>query len=225
MNRVLKFLFVLIAKFVVFVILGLRIKHKGLLPSNGPAILVANHNSHLDTLAIMSIFPLSMAHNLRPLANERYFLQRNSCLAWFSRYVLDIIPVRCDSNQKDSPKENSSKDICTKHRTFFKDCAAALAQNQILILYPEGSRGEPESLKEFRCGIAHLAKRHPNVPIIPIFIYGLGKALPKGKCLLVPFLCFMSIGQALYWDGNKQTFLHKLRERMQTLSAEQMLAI
>ncbi|MDJ0697518.1 lysophospholipid acyltransferase family protein [Mastigocoleus sp. MO_188.B34] len=224
MNRVLKFLFVLIAKFLIFIILGLRIKHKELLPSNGPAILVANHNSHLDTFAIMSLFPLSMAHNLRPLANEQYFLQKNSCLAWFSQHVLDIIPVRCNSNQEDSPKENSPKDICTKHRTFFKDCAAALAQNQILILYPEGSRGEPESLKEFRCGIAHLAKRHPNVPIIPIFIYGLGKALPKGKCLLVPFLCFMSIGQTLYWGGDKQTFLHKLREQMQTLSAEQMLA-
>lgn len=224
MNRILKFLFVLIAKFVIFVILGLRVRYKKLLPATGPAILVANHNSHLDTLAIMSLFPLSTAHNLRPLANEQYFLQKNSCLAWFSRHILDIIPVRCDSSQENSPTENSPKDICSQHRAFFKDCAAALAQNQILILYPEGSRGEPESLKEFRCGIAHLAKRHPNVPIIPIFIYGLGKALPKGKCLLVPFLCFMSIGQTLYWSGDKKTFLHKLRERMQTLSAEKMLA-
>ena len=217
MNQVFKFLFLLITRVVVLLLIGLRIQHKERLPSSGPAILVANHNSHLDTLVLMSLFPLRMVHRLRPLANEHYFLQQNRCLAWFSRDVLDIIPVSCESKERDF-----RQDACT-HRNFLKNCAAALAQNQILILYPEGSRGEPECLTEFRGGVAHLAKRHPEVPIIPIFLYGLGKALPKGEMLLVPFLCFIYIGKPLYWIGQKKTFLNRLTERMRALSTEKII--
>ena len=54
MNRVLKILFFLFVRVGVWLILGLRIQHKERLPPAGPAILVANHNSHLDTLVLMS---------------------------------------------------------------------------------------------------------------------------------------------------------------------------
>lgn len=214
MNRLLKVLFLWFAKVAIWIIIGLRIHHKERLPRSGPAILVANHNSHLDTLVLMSLFPLSMAHRLRPLASERYFLQQNRWLAWFSQQVLDIIPVSAESEEKDS-----LPDRCT-HRIFLQNCADALAQNQILILYPEGSRGKPECLSEFKTGIAHLAKRHPEVPIFPIFLHGLGKALPKGEILLVPFLCWLYIGEPLYWSGQKQAFLQELSDRMQALSSE-----
>jgi 1-acyl-sn-glycerol-3-phosphate acyltransferase len=70
MNPWLKTGFVFLAKVVSFLILGLCIFHQERLPLKGPAILVANHNSHLDTFALMSLFPLSMATQLRPVANE-----------------------------------------------------------------------------------------------------------------------------------------------------------
>jgi 1-acyl-sn-glycerol-3-phosphate acyltransferase len=209
MKRVLKVIFFAIAKIGVFLLLGLRIQHWDRLPSQGPAILVANHNSHLDTFILISLFPLAIVHQLRPLASKQYFLDRSRWLAWFSRQVLDIIPVDL------SPDKDSSA-----HRNFMSDCDAAISQNQILILFPEGSRGEPESLSEFRSGIAHLAKRHPQVPIFPIFLHGLGKALPKGEFLLVPFLCWIYIGSAMYWTGKKQDFLDRLTETMQALAAE-----
>jgi 1-acyl-sn-glycerol-3-phosphate acyltransferase len=214
MSRFLSILFQLVARVVVSIVIGLRIEHKERLPTSGPAILVANHNSHLDTIVLMSLFPLSMVHRLRPVANEQYFLQRNPLLAWFSEHILQIIPVSCESKTGDA-----SADSCA-HRTFFKKCASAIAQNQILILYPEGTRGEPECLSEFKSGVAHLAKQHPEVPIIPVFLHGLGKALPKGEILPVPFLCWVFIGESIYWNGNKQSFLNQLTERMCTLSAE-----
>ncbi|MBD0337365.1 MAG: 1-acyl-sn-glycerol-3-phosphate acyltransferase [Cyanobacteria bacterium Co-bin13] len=214
MSRALKVIFLLIAKAVVRILLGLHIQHRERLPRSGPAILVANHNSHLDTFVIMSLFPLSMAHRLRPVANEQYFLKQNRWLAWFSRHVLDIIPVTCQPTASPHPANCG-------YRTFLKSCATALAQNQILILYPEGSRGKPEHLGEFNSGIAHLAKQHPNVPIVPIFLQGLGKALPKGASLLVPFLCWAYVGKPLYWSGQKQTFLEQLTAQVQALSVEQ----
>lgn len=217
MNRVLKVGFLLITRLMVLLLIGLCIHHKDRLPTTGPAIIVANHNSHLDTLVLMSLFPLSIAHHLRPVANEHYFLQQNRWLAWFSRQVLDIIPVACETREGDRQEDSFT------HRTFLQTCAEALAHNQILILYPEGTRGQPEQLSQFRSGIAHLARRHPDVPIIPIFLQGLGKALPKGESLLVPFLCGIHIGEPVYWQGQKQAFLNQLSDRIRALSTEQLL--
>jgi hypothetical protein len=69
MSRFLSILFQMVARVVVSIVIGLRIEHKERLPTSGPAILVANHNSHLDTIVLMSLFPLSMVHRLRPVAN------------------------------------------------------------------------------------------------------------------------------------------------------------
>jgi 1-acyl-sn-glycerol-3-phosphate acyltransferase len=212
MKQIISVIFYLTTKIIVLVLLGLRIQHRERLPTSGPAILVANHNSHLDTLVLMSLFPLSKVQHLRPVANEEYFLKQNSYLAWFARHILHIIPV--------STEAGSCRDNSCNHRNFFKNCADAIAQNQILILYPEGTRGTPESLGEFKSGIAHLAKQHPHVPIVPIFLDGLGKALPKGDFLIVPLLCSIYIGEAMYWNGQKQIFLQQLTERIQALSVE-----
>jgi 1-acyl-sn-glycerol-3-phosphate acyltransferase len=217
MNRSLKLLFFLVIRVFVLMLIGLNIQHRQRLPTSGPAILVANHNSHLDTLVLMSLFPLAKLHLLRPVADEDYFLKKNRYLAWFSQQVLNIIPVCRGTKGGDSLKEG-----CT-HRQFLSRCTSALTENNILILYPEGTRGEPESLTEFNSGIAHLSKHHPDVPIIPIFLHGLGKALPKGEFLLVPFFCRVVIGVPLYWTGKKQTFLQDLMEQMRSLAMSENL--
>jgi len=204
-----------VIRLLIKVLIGLRVHHRQQLPQSGPAIVVANHNSHLDTLVLFSLFPLATAVHLRPIANQQYFLQQNRWLAWVSRHVFNIIPV-ATSSLSCQPENHH-------YRYFFQSCAEALAQNQILILYPEGTRGEPNHLGEFKMGIAHLAKRHPTVPIVPIFLQGLGKALPKGEMLLVPFLCGVCIGEPLYWKGHKQAFLQQLLEQMQQLSTQVQL--
>jgi 1-acyl-sn-glycerol-3-phosphate acyltransferase len=212
MKGIWKRLVVLLAKAIAWGILGLRVQHRTRLPIAGPAILVANHNSHLDALVLMALYPMSMAHHLRPVANEQYFLRQNRYLAWFARQVLDIIPVTCSGASPDTNNGN--------YRTFLHQCDVALARRQILILFPEGSRGEPEHLSPFHSGIAHLAKRHPEVPVVPIFLQGLGKALPKGDLLLVPFVCSAAIGLPLFWQGNKPAFLRDLLAAIQGLSGE-----
>ncbi|MFN5763524.1 MAG: 1-acyl-sn-glycerol-3-phosphate acyltransferase, partial [Pseudanabaena sp.] len=49
MKQIISVIFFLTTKIIVLVLLGLRIQHRERLPTTGPAILVANHNSHLDT--------------------------------------------------------------------------------------------------------------------------------------------------------------------------------
>lgn len=63
----------------------------------------------------------------------------------------------------------------------------ALDKNHIVILFPEGSHGEPEKVARLKSGIYYLLKERPDVPVYPVFMHGLGKSLPKGERTFVPF--------------------------------------
>ena len=84
---------------------------------------------------------------------------------------------------------------------LFETCETALNHNEILIIFPEGSRGNPEKLGTLKKGIYHLLKDKPTVPVVPIVMYGLGRALPRGEALFVPFNCDVAIGEAFYSQG------------------------
>ena len=54
-----------------------------------------------------------------------------------------------------------------------------------IIIFPEGTRGEPDIMKRFRKGPARLAIG-VNKPILPAVIIGSGKSWPKGKIFFRP---------------------------------------
>jgi 1-acyl-sn-glycerol-3-phosphate acyltransferase len=97
---------------------------------------------------------------------------------------------------------------------------AALNAGDILILFPEGSRGEPEKRGALKSGIAHLMEHAPGVPVVPIYLHGLGKALPKGEWLPVPFFADGFIGEAFTWQGARAPTMQALEERFKALEAE-----
>lgn len=206
MARTLRYAFFLfLVRPVVLIGLGLNVRHRERLPRRGPAIVVANHNSHLDTAVLITIFSWRSLRWLRPVAASDYFLS-NKWLAWFALKVMGIIPI--------------SRKLRASGGDPLAGCEEALARNETLILFPEGTRGEPEALTELRTGVAHLAKRHPEVPIVPVFLHGLGKALPKGAWLPVPFFCDVFVGEALTWNGDRAAFMAALNSSMAGLAAE-----
>jgi 1-acyl-sn-glycerol-3-phosphate acyltransferase len=128
-------------------------------------------------MVLMSLLP-----RVRPVAAMDYFF-RNRLLAWFATRIIGILPIK---RQRTTPDED-----------LLAPVAQSLARGDILIFFPEGSRGEPERLTEFKSGLARLAERFPQVPVIPVFTHGLGKALPKGDWVLVPFFVDVFVGEPL----------------------------
>lgn len=154
-----------------------------------PFIMIANHNSHLDAFTLMNLFSLKDFHYVKPVAAADYFM-KNPVLAWFSTTILNIIPI---------PRSN-----ITKENNPITAMTQALEAGHSLIIFPEGSRGEPEVMQEFKSGVAHLIKKHPDTPVIPVFLKGMGRALPKGEMVIVPFFCDVIIGTPkLYAKADK----------------------
>tara|TARA_B100000902_G_C27101353_1_gene808956 strand:+ start:387 stop:920 length:534 start_codon:yes stop_codon:yes gene_type:complete len=54
-----------------------------------------------------------------------------------------------------------------------------------LIIFPEGSRGKPNVMKNFRKGAARFSLAL-NKPIVPLYIHGSSKSWPKGKIFMRP---------------------------------------
>jgi 1-acyl-sn-glycerol-3-phosphate acyltransferase len=209
MVRLLRLLFwILIARPLVLVVLGLNVRHHERLPAQGPAIVVANHNSHLDTFVLMSLFPLRRLGSLRPVAAADYFL-RNPLLAWFTLNIVNMIPI-----------ERAAKGKLAREADPLQQCASALMAGDILLVFPEGTRGETETLAKFKGGVARLKEQFPAVPVIPIYMQGLGRAMPKGEIALVPVVVDVFVGAAVAWNGNRPDFTRAMEEAVLALKAQ-----
>ncbi|MEW8626220.1 MAG: lysophospholipid acyltransferase family protein [Candidatus Thiodiazotropha sp.] len=206
MVKTLRFLFfLLIVRPLVLIVLGLNVRRRQQLPSQGPAVIIANHNSHLDTMVLISLLPLRLLPKLRPVAAMDYFLS-NPLLAWFATNIIGIIPLQ--------------RKVKGSRNDPLAGIIEALDHEEILILFPEGSRGKPEQLGRFKTGIAHIAQRRPEVQFVPVYMHGLGMALPKGEALLVPFFCDVFVGSALFWSGDRNSFMQSVNRQITDLASE-----
>jgi 1-acyl-sn-glycerol-3-phosphate acyltransferase len=197
--------FALVVRPLVFLVLGVVVYHHRHLPKRGPCIIAANHNSHLDTLVLMSLFPLCDLPHIRPVAAADYFLA-NRLLAWFALHVIGIIPI--------------ARGAAIKREKLFADCRKALERGEILILFPEGTRGAPEHMGALKKGICHLAGGDRPCPVTPVYMYGLGKALPKGEALLVPFNVVVAVGPSMTLANDTAQAIAALEKCFHELAAE-----
>ncbi len=194
--------YLLLVKPLVLFLIGLNVRGRQYLPSSGPAIVVANHNSHLDTLVLMSLFPRALIADVHPVAAADYFF-RHRCLKWFALNIIGIVPI----DRKPPTRDGDT----------LAPLLEALDRGKILLLFPEGSRGAPEQRAKFKSGVAHLLSKRPEVPVTPIFFSGLGKCLPKGEFVLVPFFVDVFVAPTMAWNGSRSGFMAELEQTFRVL--------
>ena len=201
--------FAVIARPVLLLATGLRVLGRENLPAAGPAVIAANHNSHLDVVALLSLFPLGMLHRVRPVAAADHFLKPGP-IGWMARTLLNIVPI-----------DRSGKGA----EAAIAPVRAALDRGDIVVIFPEGTRGAPEVMSRFRHGISLLARSYPDIPFVPAYLHGLGKSLPRGEWRFVPFASEAHIGAALrVSDGDGAQMAERLQNAVERMAGEARLS-
>ena len=54
--------------------------------------------------------------------------------------------------------------------------------------------------------------------MVPVFLQGLGKALPKGETVLVPFNCTVIVGEEMLPADNADAFVAQLEATLRTFA-------
>jgi len=93
-----------------------------------------------------------------------YFL-RNKVMGWFALKVIGIIPVYRGAHLANP----------------LKACVDALAEKKIVIIFRSHARRAGKKFSEIKSGIWHLSQQCPDVPIIPVYMHGLGRSMGKGQ--------------------------------------------
>lgn len=132
-----------------------RIYHVERIPKEGPVILASNHASYIDP-------PLVGAASSRPvvfLARESLF--RSALSNWFLRRI-HAVPLDRDGT--------TSKGL--------KTTVDALKRNQVLLIFPEGTRSPDGGLLPVHSGVPMLAIK-THAALIPVRVFGTYEAMNR----------------------------------------------
>ena len=195
--------FALFVRPLVLFFIGLKVRGMQHLPRRGPVLLVANHNSHLDTMVLMSLFKLSALPWLRATAAADYWAS-GGWKAWFAEHIVGIVPVERKRGGVRRPVEEVLAPI-----------SSALAEGKNVVFFPEGTRGEPERIQDFKAGLGLLARLNPDARVVPVYLHGLGKAMPRGERLIVPHFCDVFIAEPMTYTGEVDSFVAAVQERIE----------
>lgn len=126
-------------------------------PNSGGALLLANHQSHLDPPLIGMMIPPQINY----LARETLFKNR-----FFGAFIRSIgsIPIDRDGMGIGG----------------IKATLRCLKRGEMVLMFPEGTRSPDGNMQPLKPGFAALAKRG-GVPLVPIGIDGAFQAFPRGK--------------------------------------------
>ena len=189
---ILQFTYSFLVQWFLKLIVGVKFDDSKFLLKEKQFIIVANHNSHLDTLSLMASVPRRLIHKIKPVAAQDHF-GKTKFQEKLSNYFINslLIPRKRD-------KENPEND------PIFK-MIKALDDGYSLILFPEGTRGEPEIEQPLKPGIGLVLSQRPDIKYVPVYMTGMGKTMPKGDNLIVPFNSTLTYGRPTRIKTNKIT--------------------
>ena len=173
-------------------------------PDTCQRIYFANHTSHLDALVVWSSLPPKVRHLTRPVAAKDYWDK-----SWLKRYLAERVFQALLIDRKQIKVHQSPVDLMIQ----------AIGQTHSLIVFPEGHRNTTSEMDEFKSGLYYLAKKRPDLELVPVYIDNLNRVLPRGEFLPVPLLTCITFGSPIWLEANepKTDFLHRAREAVRRL--------
>lgn len=123
------------------------------IPEEGAAILVCNHVSYMDAL-------LLMANLRRPVRFVMYYKIFDIPVLKFVFRTAKAIPIA------------GQKEDAQILRSAYEEIDAALADGQLVCIFPEGGLTPDGELSSFKPGVARVLDHRP-VPVIPLALRGL----------------------------------------------------
>ena len=161
--------------FLIF-LFGLRknVKHV----PDGQCIIAANHNSSLDTYVLASLLSRQHKRETRVVAAKDTFAR--GFAGWFARWSLNVELLERNPRGGHDPLAGAKK---------------LLRDGWSLIVYPEGTRGEPGIMAPFKRGVGVLAADFPDLPVYPVFIKGVERCLARNEYLVVPFEISLQVAE------------------------------
>jgi len=139
---------------------------------DGPCIVIANHQSHLDTLVLFEAMPEAVQRRLFfGAAQDRWYVKGRRKLVlkpWYQSLVLGNFPIR-----------RGGGSAALDHARWL------LERGETVCIFPEGTRATAGALGEFRAGVALLALEF-GVPVVPVSLPGPKAMRPKGQLEVRP---------------------------------------
>lgn len=179
---------------------GIRVEGIGAenVPSHAPAILIANHQSNIDILAIL----LTLPGRFRVVAKRLLFWI--PVFGWCMK-LAGMIPI----------------DRGNRARAFrsLDDAAERVKEGDPVLFFPEGTRSSDGRLLPFKKGAFVIAIRS-GVPIVPVSISGGSAVLAKGSLRLRPGLVTVRFGKPIAVLGHsleaKQSLIDRVHDAVRT---------
>jgi long-chain acyl-CoA synthetase len=166
---------------------------------DGPAIFASNHQSHLDTPAILIALPRKRRNAIAPaMAKEffkaHFFPRQYGRLAWFTNslnYYLSALFF----NAFPFPQREAGI------RETLRYAGDLVSEGTGILIFPEGRRSETGAIDTFRPGVGILASRL-DIPVVPVRVEGVDHVLRVGWNMARPGRVRVKFGTPLYLVGD-----------------------
>jgi 1-acyl-sn-glycerol-3-phosphate acyltransferase len=192
---------------------GVQARWAGCSPEDKQRIYFANHTSHLDFVVLWSALPAEIRARTRPVAARDYW--QSGVRGYLARKVFQAVLIRRGTRSQTEGKESATAEAMAA----IDELIEAMGETESLIVFPEGTRGSGETIAPFRSGLFYLAKKKPEVELVPVHIENLYRILPKGELVPVPLVCVLTFGSPIHVaEGEeKHCFLARARASVESL--------
>lgn len=177
---------------------GATVRWVDSLPDTCQRVYFANHTSHLDALVVWAALPPKVQERTRMVAAKDYWeagpIRRYIAKSLFNALLID-------------------RDNISIKNTPVKVMIDGIQDYYSLVMFPEGGRSSGEEIGAFKSGLYYLAKKRPDLELIPVYLDNMNRILPRGRSLPVPMLSRVIFGPPLWLEEgeNKEEFLDRAR--------------